>query len=446
MSSDEEDNKDKDDLTSIESLGQYEHTDEDLAFAAEQEAETANEDPSDSADTEEDQQEEALVEFEATSNNIDLEDAKAAESDFTVDEDSSSEFSFDASDDDTQEEAEAIEENQEESAFDFTSEEETPAEEPLEEISADPGPGPGPEPESGPEAIPESGPEPITDPIPELGPEPLPDPIEATPAIKELKEEAPNIQFTSANPADLPPFTLILKNILYRQDAEEIAALLVEYKIIDENQKASTLQSMEAGQLLIPRVSEYVAIFLSHRFRAFNLDILVGHAEEIYPPKSYAKSRPGLVDKHSYRPDTIESIQIEEGLIDPKQIILSTSPYLHGKEILRYLGIIHSSTYLNDQDMMLMRFETKSEQELLYTETDGEGGTASVHVSKDESKNYPHIYHILAEKLRPKALALKGNAIIGIHFQLTPVPKHRDVDMSNATYKLDCTGNVVWAQ
>ena len=56
------------------------------------------------------------------------------------------------------------------------------------------------------------------------------------------------------------------------------------------------------------------------------------------------------------------------------------------------------------------------------------------------------IYQHLANKLRHKAVQLKGNAIVGINYVVTPLPptpSDHQVPTENK-YKVSCTGNVVW--
>jgi uncharacterized protein YbjQ (UPF0145 family) len=51
-------------------------------------------------------------------------------------------------------------------------------------------------------------------------------------------------------------------------------------------------------------------------------------------------------------------------------------------------------------------------------------------------------YDELAQKLKAHALEHKANAVVGINYQLTPMPHESTI--GNYRYKLTCTGNLVW--
>ena len=65
------------------------------------------------------------------------------------------------------------------------------------------------------------------------------------------------------------------------------------------------------------------------------------------------------------------------------------------------------------------------------------------HIVEDESSaDIPRHYSELAQKLKAHALKANANAVIGLNYQLTPLPS--EYGMSGSKYRLSCTGNLVW--
>ncbi|MCE3013858.1 MAG: YbjQ family protein, partial [Proteobacteria bacterium] len=98
---------------------------------------------------------------------------------------------------------------------------------------------------------------------------------------------------------------------------------------------------------------------------------------------------------------------------DAKNIILSTLTHLEGHTIEKYLGMATEHSFL--------------ESHLVESEA-----SDMIHQSYDE----------LAQKLKAHALENKANAVLGINYQLTPMPS--DQGMGQFRYKLTCTGNLVY--
>lgn len=211
-----------------------------------------------------------------------------------------------------------------------------------------------------------------------------------------------------------PPFSLMAHNVTYLEDSEDILTILREVKF-PEDMLESFRKQLERGSLLVPRVSEYTAIYLAHRLRRFRLELQVGPSDILHPPRAQDDTDRGLVSKRSLSQNQHHHFNFREGVEDTKQIILSTMPHLDGYVIERYLGVASEHAFL------------KAEQ--VEDEVSG-----AINASYDE----------LAQKLKGHALHHRANAVVGINYQLTPMPAENPA-LGHYRYKLTCTGNLVWA-
>ena len=160
------------------------------------------------------------------------------------------------------------------------------------------------------------------------------------------------------------------------------------------------------GMLLVPRISEYAAIYLAHKLRRFDIDIQLGLSDEIHPPKHQETPETGIVSKLSLYQNQTHQFNFDDPKLEISQIIVSATSQLEGHQILRYMGVA-------------------SEHKMI-----------EPHLVEDsESTEIPLYYQELAQKLKAHALKAHSNAVIGLNYQLTPIGRK---------YRLTCTGNLVW--
>lgn len=230
--------------------------------------------------------------------------------------------------------------------------------------------------------------------------------------FKDLKKFAENTSLTGMAAEGNPSFSVLISGIQYTEDAEDILILLKELSLINEDEEA-TKRRLLRGSFLVPRISEYAAIFLSHKLRRFDVDIQVGLSDDIHPPKHGEKPETGLVSKHSLYQNQSHHFHFSDPKIEISQIIISSTSNLEGYQIVKYIGVA-TEYHLIDQ-----------------------------HVLEDETSNEtPKLYNELAIKLKAHALKLKANAVVGINYQITPLPG--EIGNSHIKYRLSCTGNLVW--
>lgn len=246
-------------------------------------------------------------------------------------------------------------------------------------------------------------------PIEEITPSPVYTPPEKeykTPeTFEDLKKFSESSSFSGMATEGNPSFSVLIKNVRYIEDVNDIISLMRELNLLSDSEEQTRGRLMR-GMLLVPRISEYAAIFLAHKLRRFDIDIQIGLSDEIHPPKHQETPETGIVSKFNLYQNQGHHFQFDDPKLDISQIILSATPSLEGYQILRYMGVA-------------------SEHKMLDT-----------HIVEDpESTEVPRHYQELALKLKAHALKAHSNAVIGLNYQLTPIG-HK--------YRLTCTGNLVW--
>lgn len=230
--------------------------------------------------------------------------------------------------------------------------------------------------------------------------------------FEDLKKFAESSSFTGMGAEGNPSFSVLVKNVRYIEDVNDILTLLKELKLMSDSEEQVKNRLMR-GHLLVPRISEYAAIFLAHKLRRFDIDIQVGLSDEIHPPKHQEAPETGIVSKFNLYQNQTHHFHFDDPKLELSQIIIAATPSLEGHQVIRYIGVA-------------------SEHKML----DG-------HIVEDEaSEEVPLHYSELAQKLKAHALKAHANAVVGLNYQLTPMPS--EYGISGHKYRLTCTGNLVW--
>ncbi|MGE3610197.1 MAG: hypothetical protein AB7I27_11460 [Bacteriovoracaceae bacterium] len=229
--------------------------------------------------------------------------------------------------------------------------------------------------------------------------------------FEDVRKFAESTSFTPSQVEANPSFGLLLKNIKYSEDVEDILSIIKEYKLLNDSEEV-VKSRLQRGRLFIPRISEYAAIFLSHKLRRFDLDIQMGLSDEIHPPKHQEAPELGVVSKYGLFQNQSHHFEFDHSKLDFSQIVISTTSNLDGYHIVKYLGVV-SENKIIDQGL----------------------------VEDEHSNEILPLYQELADRLKAHALSRKANAVIGLNYQLTPLPADFG---SSLKYRLTCTGNLVW--
>lgn len=451
-----------------EPLGDNEDSDEDDAFGSSSDFTFDNSEDfagfEDSSDSEtettdedfgfnsEDETDPAFDTSDFTSSSFDDEQGEDNQT-FNNDEDDDDEDTSFASFDDSEDEAEnAYDEDNEEQTEFATFDDSKHSEEEPQSFS-------GPEPEAKPEE--ESEPVQLS---PPPGTMPVSIPAPSRENFQDLRDFGNAISYGMVKTGGNPPYTLILRNIKYHEDAEDIMILLREHGLVSEENEEITEQGLQNGHLLISQISEYSAIYLAHRMRRFDVEIRIGLSEQLHPSKSYTQENKGLVSKYNLRQDRREAVEMQKSMVAIEDIIMATTSGLEGYDVIQYIKVLSAHHLISELELQLLH-----EKSQLKDHKDDEDRPKyayqnfSSHEQEDidnedmdqaESEDGPmqqyglgleDIYNELAEELRNLAFKNEANAIVGLSYSISPVmmPSLSN-DQGEMHYKITCTGNAVW--
>ncbi len=214
-----------------------------------------------------------------------------------------------------------------------------------------------------------------------------------------------------------PPYSLILKNISYIEDAKVIKQILTEYVLMTKDNKALIEEGLNNNTLLIPQINEYTALSLIHRLRELDLEIIFGLSEELHPSKIYDQNAKGLISKKNIYQNVKKNVSLEHSCVVPNEIVVTTTSNLDGRHIQRYFGVISEHAVVTIAQIKLLSEEEKIQK-------------------------FQVIYDGLLEKLKIQADKLHANGIVGIQYQV--IPLEEPSSQEEIQYKITCTGNAVW--
>lgn len=246
-------------------------------------------------------------------------------------------------------------------------------------------------------------------PTPEYKPEPVYKQPETFEEVKRFAEES---SFTGMGVEGNPSFSVLIRNVKFVEDVNDIIIMMKELQLLSDSEE-ETRKRLSRGHLLVSRVSEFAAILLTHKLRRFDIDIQMGLSDEIHPPKHHEAPETGMVSKHSLHQNQTHHFHFDHPKLEISQVIVSATPTLQGYQVIRYLGVA------------------------------SEHKTVPAEMVEDEaSEDVPRYYQELAQKLRAHAVKAHSNAIVGLNYQLTPIPS--EYGGQGHKYRLSCTGNLVW--
>lgn len=230
--------------------------------------------------------------------------------------------------------------------------------------------------------------------------------------FEEIKRFAEESSFSGMGAEGNPSFSVLVRNVKFIEDVSDIIILLKELQLLSDTEE-ETRKRLTRGHLLVPRISEFAAILLTHKLRRFAIDIQMGLSDEIHPPKHHEAPEAGLSSKHSLHQNQNHNFHFDHPKLEISQVIISATPTLQGYQVIRYLGVA-------------------SEHRTVPSDL----------VEDESSEEVPRYYQELAQKLRAHAVKAHSNAIVGLNYQLTPIPS--EYGGAGHKYRLSCTGNLVW--
>ncbi len=287
----------------------------------------------------------------------------------------------------------------------------------------------------------------------------------STENFNEVEQFATDMSFGDFAAEGNPPFSIIIKNAKYYEDVDSICEILLESKVVDEQNLTQLKQKLEQSQLLIPRLSEYAAIILCHKLRAFDIEILMGLTEEINPPKSYQSNDKGLTNKNTFYANKKSHHNFNQQYIE-QDVLVSTLDKIEGHIIRDYLGVITSvknvpqqeifNAELEDQIINNLDHEEKTQIEAMRLERENHIAAKSeyhdmahflaTHPDMNKKhKGLTHIYNDLINDLMLEAKSKSANGIVGVNFSINPIGMDNYL-RGQSIYQILCSGNMVWLE
>lgn len=267
-------------------------------------------------------------------------------------------------------------------------------------------------------------------------------PISSPEKFEEVQNFAQNFSYGQIEGGGNPPFSIIIRHLKYESDAEDILIMLREFGLVTDQNTQETQKALELGSLLIPQISEYSAIILSHKLRRFDLDLEVGLSDEVHPSKSGEVNPRGLMKKDSLRQNKIEQFKKDQDDIPSKEIIVSTTATLEGHIVKKYIGVQTSFAIVDEEELERLKFVQKTQRahtELHQYET--EEIVTSERAFKDYQNSFELLFTDLCDQLKVKAMKEKANALLGLNYQLTSLPFQKSDKGSNC-YQLTCSATL----
>ncbi len=222
-----------------------------------------------------------------------------------------------------------------------------------------------------------------------------------------------------------PPYTVILSNIKYIEDAKQIIEILKEHKIINDKNVKDYETGINNGSILISHLGEYAAVYLAHKFKRFDLDIQVGLSHTLHTSKNYDSQAVSLVHRNNIFQNKSEFYNLSDIKITNNDIIVSTSPYLPDYNVIKHIGVLTKQIIISDEELI------NSLQDL-----------PELPNKEKKLNDVEIIYAKLIKQLKEDAIKKGGNAILGINFQTIPLSVSQ-TSQAQVQYKILATGNLV---
>lgn len=244
--------------------------------------------------------------------------------------------------------------------------------------------------------------------------------------FEEVKTFAQNFSYGQIQGGGNPPFSLVIRNLKYEDDKDSILSVLSEFGLVNEQNQDEFVRALDLGSLLVPQISEYSAIVLAHKLRRFDCDLEVGLSDEVHPSKSGEHNPKGLVKKDSLRQNISESYKKTEEQSATGEILISTTSQLEGFVVKKYIGIQTSFAIVDEEELERLKFvqqQARAKNELHdYQPEDSELSGSSERAFIDYKSSFDYLFVTLADELKSKAQKEKANALLGLNYQLQPLP------------------------
>lgn len=262
--------------------------------------------------------------------------------------------------------------------------------------------------------------------------------------FEEVRNFAQNFSYGQMQGGGNPPFSLIIRNLKYSEDAEDILIILREFGLVTDQNLEEIKTSMEIGSVLIPQISEFCAIVLAHKIRRFDCDLEVGLSDEVHPSKSGDTNPRGLVKKDSLRQNIVEKYNRDDSDVLIHDIIVSTTSSLEGHTVEKYIGVQTSFAIVDEEELERLKFVQKTARASTILEnydTETSPDLTSQRAFGDYQMSFDLLFTDLCDQLKVKALKENANALLGLNYQLSAMPFEKTIHGKNC-YQLTCSATL----
>lgn len=228
--------------------------------------------------------------------------------------------------------------------------------------------------------------------------------------FKDVRAFAEQISYGDIHSGGNPPFSLAIRNIF--DEGEEIYSILQQHGLVTPTTEATLKEGLKKGAILISQISEYSAIYLSHKLRRFNIDIQMGMSHEIHPTDSYPQDKKGQSTGEGLKRNKAFTQTLKEDILGPQEIMTSTENRPKEYEIYRYLDVVMEEISVGPNELDL----------------------------DSEESQFAPLYQQVISKIKHKAHKLGANAVIGINFQII---SPNDGQLAPQSMRIVGTGNAV---
>jgi uncharacterized protein YbjQ (UPF0145 family) len=260
----------------------------------------------------------------------------------------------------------------------------------------------------------------------------------------DVKTFANNFSYGQVQGGGNPPYSIIVRHIKFKEDADDILALLQELGVVNDQNENETKTALALGSLLIPQISEYTAIVISHKLRRFDLDLEVGLSDEVHPSKSGDNNPRGLVKKDNLKQNISTRLKLSDIDNSIKEILVSTLPAIQGYQVEKYIGVQTAFSIVEEAELEKLHFVQKTQRdnsELYDYQSAESNDTTSEKAFNDYHNSFKLLYEDLTKQLQQKAFSQKANALLGLSFQISPLNFLRSDNRINA-YQITCSATL----
>jgi hypothetical protein len=265
-----------------------------------------------------------------------------------------------------------------------------------------------------------------------------------TEKFEEVKNFAQNFSYGQVTSGGNPPFSVVIRNLKFEEDKEDIVTILRDLGFLNEKNQEDYLRALSMGSLLIPQISEYAAIVLAHKLRRFDCDLEMGLSDEVHPSKSGEHNPKGLMKRESLRQNILEHYHASENDhdISMKEVLVSTTSTLEGYIIKKYIGVQTSFAIVDEEELERLKFvqsQERSHSAVINYDTDQ--AISSKQAFMDYKSSFEHLFVDLRNELKSRAMKEKANALLGLSYQLMPLPFEKTSQGRNC-YQLTCSATL----